>query len=356
MELSLEDILPKNLKNMLVDLLKDNKLLNYRIFGGEYTFISLKFESPRDSSSHVEAVKHGIPSKQVFKRKSQCTVDRDSRRLADWQSGTVLPKLNSDVNVDIVNSMKTEVDEAGNDLDMSGCIKIDSHDDSGIVNSTMKITEQSHYAQPPVYVDKEMQFTSKVDCHTTSSQTFHADSQPDGNTQTDVPAAQDIMTQTDPYKKNKKMQTKTTIVPSFPKGIQTIPNKGDSATQTSVVFKCMKNKIVMTDKHRTVEKSIGTEPPADKHIQTFAPPIFNKGFQVSPLYEKSTQTESKRAMKQALQGRFKDPESDQPPPSCTETDFKRCFEEQCAKLHAEIQNSFPIKYSSETSDICTRPK
>ena len=72
---TLDDILPKSLKNLLMTTLQDNVILNYRLFAGDHTVISIKFESPMLNATAAADAANRINSPiQCYRRKSPASV------------------------------------------------------------------------------------------------------------------------------------------------------------------------------------------------------------------------------------------------------------------------------------------
>ena len=115
---SIEDMMPNTLRITLKTLLKENVLINYKIFGGEMTVISLKFgihvEGPTaEPTMHGNHNKPYQPQMQSFKRKSPGSIERDIRRLDMWKSRPY------DTPGPFVNNIDRERNTHGNGLDIS---------------------------------------------------------------------------------------------------------------------------------------------------------------------------------------------------------------------------------------------
>ena len=129
LDIELKELLPKNLWNMLVSLFHENRLLNYRIFGSDFTYISMKLES---ITKDTEPVMQNTSTNLTFKPKSPSTLKRDYRRLAAWRTGT--PIVNH-IEGQVSNSQVGSV--LDNDLMQNNTISMDSHGPVILVLSLM---------------------------------------------------------------------------------------------------------------------------------------------------------------------------------------------------------------------------
>ena len=144
----MEDMLPVSLKNILSNILKDNILINWRIFGGEHTIISLKFESPHADQpiATEESANHSRPLIQQYRRKSPSSIERDIHRHAEWQSRCGVVSY-SDQNKQHVIELNRSGVVANKPCEEGGLLFMDTNThlehDSGFANSTVICDEDN---------------------------------------------------------------------------------------------------------------------------------------------------------------------------------------------------------------------
>ena len=294
---SIDELLPKTLRNTLVLLFEDNVLINYRIFGGETTTISMKFESQEPTAAEpIIHDNHNKPTLLSYRRKSPSNMNRDLKRLGNWKSRSSAHALNS-----IQDNNNNSDMHSGNvsDLMVGDCSQVKC-DDSGFVNSTPLpcIDAVSSKKAKPV---KKCDIDTQVNLFNTASTDTQVKftSGDDCEVQTDSPELMDKTMQTD-LLKSKKVQTKCKNLAAFDKALQTIPTVHSNCSQTANAKYQGIDKAAMT--HETIKTSVTTEtmPAPEKHTQTFIAQSHPVAIQASEKFTKSTQTLSKRELKSLM--------------------------------------------------------
>ena len=118
---NIEDMIPNTLRITLRTLLIENVLVNYKIFGGDMTVISLKF-GPHVEEPQAEAPMHSHDNKSYqprvgfFRRKSPASIGRDISRHDAWKSRSY---VSTGPCVDIVNTIGKETNTHSSDQHMS---------------------------------------------------------------------------------------------------------------------------------------------------------------------------------------------------------------------------------------------
>ena len=288
----MEEILPKALVHLIVQITRDNKLLNWRIFGGQQTTICIKYESMEGQPlpTPEKPAMHG----EHYRRKSPSTVTRDMKRISTW--------CNRD------NSVST--DQYVN----TGQYRSDSLqlNDSGICNgiNVNEINDVFCQVTTPENIQKDVCYKKKTNSREVEVQTS-----------CDVDQLIDSSSQTDPLQtKNTASQIKMLSKSFNSKPVQSDGYMFDKYSQTGKVQtynKCVQHVLAM--KHVPVqtstmvdEKSImvdfqtpglcdvatTTNQPLSKHVQTYQPKMKDFSAVAKGTLDKSSQTYTKKELKQ----------------------------------------------------------
>ena len=271
-------MLPISLKVCLNQLLHDSTLVNYRIYGGDYTTISIKFDTVNQHSSGDSDNDPTYQKPQVYRRKSQGNIKRDQQRLAQWRSISqqCTPCVTNGAGDTNVSHISAE--QIAHSVD-------NIPEDSGVFNST---TLEQLSPNIDISTQKVLAAT-QIDNHYMS----------ESYTQTDSPESNDAHTQSDP-RANKRSQTKLVTVAKYHKSLQTLQTTFNVSIQTDFakLNTKLKNKGVSASPDLVnVEVATETDAPVDRHVQTHTPPMVNHSAQVTETYDKNTQTESKKKRK-----------------------------------------------------------
>lgn len=301
---TIEDMIPNTLRITLNTLLIENVLINYKIFGGDVTVISLKF-GPHMEASAAEPPMHSHnnkpfqPQMQCFRRKSPASIDRDIRRLDTWKSK---PYVSAEPCVDIVNTIGEEgkTHDSGQDMSCSdvkqtlhfGC----EQDDSGIVNSNMvpnrsvSSPSNANICETSIQTESHGIYES-TPIHLNANVATYA-----SGVQTERPTIANRETQTN-RTKSKRIQTNPCKMLTLEKALQTLPTAASSMTQTNSIVKHGQDNASMTYECVKQSKGTATPPPTDKHTQTFQCSSRSISIQASETFTKGSQTLTKKELK-----------------------------------------------------------
>ena len=296
----IDNMLPIALQKLLANILLDNTLINWRIYGGNSMVLSIKFESRHvtNHSAAEEATNHSRPLMQQYGRKSPCHMRRDRLRYESYRGEPYnSPVVNGDQ-----NKHSDQYRNTGSGIDMDMGVSPQSPEDtlydsgfSGAINSTILDTNTSQLIISPG--------TTASASVQTMDHYLNAASQTSGNThgqdklvQTELPKADTASTQTVVH--NKMTQTKQHRVHKCNKAIQLRPVCHDTTSQTTMIVSHDVATHTAIDLKRS--KDVQTDPPVHKHVQTFPSSKKTVSVLVLEKYDKWTQTGDSKNLKKDI--------------------------------------------------------
>jgi len=299
----MEDKLPKLLRNTMTDILEDNIIVNWRIYGGNQTTVCIKFEKTLadDNTAREDSAMHGWPSPpQYYKRKSLSSVERDMNRRVAWQqsiSSGGIAVTGSKGYLTSDNDLETEHDTLKEFVDIPGsnCLfNNGSAQDSGFINST-KLNDEINISSGNscTQVDSSSQTHTINSCGAVQTDDYHQST----HVQTDTPCVRNRRIQT-VMPNHKALQTVQPRVHTMNKGVQLLPTKSHTTSQTTSHPKVQHNVATSTRGYIQLSKLTQTDPAISRHVQTVIPPNKDTAVLALEAYNKTSQTENKKMRKQ----------------------------------------------------------
>ena len=253
-------------------ILCEHVVSNWRIYGGENITLSVRFQNReaddtdqycQAADDSAQALKHSVksPIVQQYRRKSPGCVKRDINRL-EARRQQVLNHFSTPLQgarvCDVNDTAETQSDKG---LDSGIYHSVENNGNIFMTNEICESTVNQHTSTDELFISKESQ-TVTVD---TSDLQIQVDTSVDKSSQTRRYATYFKTTQT-------RKQNDTII--------QTEPVKtNDAFTEVEV-------------EHPNNNKHTNTEPPQNKHVQTYIPKMTNRSALATIQMVKSTQTES----------------------------------------------------------------